>query len=198
MSSAGTRNRKASQSRRRRRRGLATTGLPISARRTEWLLIGVTPIAALSWPSPFRHKASKGDPLVASVRRGGGHKGEAAGAMLLRLGCAITQAPEPMEADGAGQGVSRLALVQLRGCLPAQLRIFQPVEREQGGLDAADFAQRCRAGLIELGLPINVTLGGALGLLLDLASGADRSLSDAPLVKTNPAPPLSDATFTSP
>ena len=54
-------------------------------------------------------------------RDGGGDQGEAAGAVLLRLGGAVAQAAEPVEADGAGERVARLALVQLRRGLPAEL-----------------------------------------------------------------------------
>lgn len=70
------------------------------------------------------------------------------GYLLLVSRRGLRQAPEPMKADGAGQGVSHLAFVQLRGCLPAQFRIFPLVEHERGALDAADFAQRQRLAFL--------------------------------------------------
>jgi hypothetical protein len=39
---------------------------------------------------------------------------------LLRFGCTIAQPTETMKADSAGQGVARLALVELDGRLPAE------------------------------------------------------------------------------
>lgn len=40
------------------------------------------------------------------------NQGQTARPMLLRLGGAVAQASEPVEADGAGERVARLALVQ--------------------------------------------------------------------------------------
>jgi len=42
----------------------------------------------------------------------------------------IAQAAEAVKADGASKGVARLALVELRCCLPAESRQLQPVEYE--------------------------------------------------------------------
>ena len=53
-------------------------------------------------------------------RDGGRDQGEAAGPVLLRLGGPVAQAPEPVEADGAGKRVAGLALVQRHGGLPSQ------------------------------------------------------------------------------
>jgi hypothetical protein len=39
---------------------------------------------------------------------------------LLRLGCTIAQSAEAMEADRAGEGVARLALVEFRSRLPPE------------------------------------------------------------------------------
>jgi hypothetical protein len=61
--------------------------------------------------------------------------------MLLRLGGSVAQATEAMEADGAGERIAGLALVEFGGCLAPERRLFQPVEGEQRALDAADLAQ---------------------------------------------------------
>ena len=73
---------------------------------------------------------------------GGGDEGQAARAVLQGLGRAVAHAAEAMEADGAGQRVARLALVQLDRGLAAERRILQPVDGEQRALDPADFPQR--------------------------------------------------------
>jgi hypothetical protein len=52
---------------------------------------------------------------------GGSDERETARAILLRLGCTIAQAAEAVKADGASKGVARLALVELRCCLPAKV-----------------------------------------------------------------------------
>src|SRR3982750_1503352 len=62
--------------------------------------------------------------------------------MLLGFGATIAHAAEAVEAHGAGQRIARFALVQFRSGTPAQLRIAEPVEHQQGALNAADFAQR--------------------------------------------------------
>src|SRR3954454_20154627 len=71
---------------------------------------------------------------------GRGDQREPAGAMLLGFGATIAQAAEAVEAHGAGQCIARFALVQFRSGTPAQLRIAEPVEHQQGALNAADFA----------------------------------------------------------
>src|SRR3954471_20838324 len=73
---------------------------------------------------------------------GRGDQREPAGAMLLGFGATIAHAAEAVEAHGAGQRIARFALVQFRSGTPAQLRITEPVEHQQGALNAADFAQR--------------------------------------------------------
>src|SRR4051812_42459503 len=73
---------------------------------------------------------------------GRGDQREPAGAMLLGFGATIAHAAEAVEAHGAGQRIARFALVQFRSGTPAQLRIAEPVEHQQGALNAADFAQR--------------------------------------------------------
>jgi hypothetical protein len=55
--------------------------------------------------------------------------------------CAIAQAAEAVEADGADQGVARLAFIQLCRGLAPQARQLEPVEHEQRALDPSDFAQ---------------------------------------------------------
>jgi hypothetical protein len=47
-------------------------------------------------------------------RDSGSDEGQPAGAVLLRLDGAIAQAAEPVEADGAGERVAGLSLIQLR------------------------------------------------------------------------------------
>ena len=53
-----------------------------------------------------------------------------------------------MEADGAGECIGGLALVEFGGCLAAERRLFQPVEGEQRTLDAADLAQCQRQAVL--------------------------------------------------
>jgi hypothetical protein len=79
---------------------------------------------------------------------GGGDQREAAGAVLLRLRAAIVQAPQPVEADRTGQRVAGLAFVQLRGRAPTQLRVLEPVEREQRALDAPELMQGPRKAVL--------------------------------------------------
>jgi len=73
---------------------------------------------------------------------GGRDQGEATGPVLLRLGGSVAQAPEPVEADGAGERIAGLALVQRHGGLPPESRLLQPVQGVEGAFDAADLAQR--------------------------------------------------------
>jgi len=62
--------------------------------------------------------------------------------MLLRLGGPVAQASKPVEADGAGERIARLALVQGHGGLPAQGGLLEPVQGMQSALDAAYLTQR--------------------------------------------------------
>ena len=73
---------------------------------------------------------------------GGGDEGQAARAVLQRFGGSVAHATEAMEADGAGQCITRLALVELDGGLTAKRRILQPVEGEEGALDPTNLPQR--------------------------------------------------------
>jgi hypothetical protein len=57
------------------------------------------------------------------------------------LGRAIAQSAEAVKADGEGEGVARLAFVELHGRLPAESRQLEPVECKQRALDPTDFAQ---------------------------------------------------------
>src|SRR4051812_13038360 len=66
---------------------------------------------------------------------GRGDQREPAGAMLLGFGATIAHAAEAVEAHGAGQRIARFALVQFRSGTPAQLRIAEPVEHQQGALN---------------------------------------------------------------
>src|SRR5215469_2781368 len=75
---------------------------------------------------------------------GGGDEREPARTILLRLGCTIAQSAEAMEANRAGEGVARLALVELRSRLPPEPRPLEPVEHKQGAFDPPDFAQSQR------------------------------------------------------
>ena len=74
-------------------------------------------------------------------RNGGGDEREPACAILLRPCCAIAQPAEAMEANGAGEGIARLALVELHGRLAPESRQLEPIEDEQCALDPTDFAQ---------------------------------------------------------
>lgn len=62
---------------------------------------------------------------------GGGDEGQTTGAVLQSLGRVVAHAAEAMEADGAGQRVTRLALVQFDRGLTAKDGVLQPVEGEQ-------------------------------------------------------------------
>ena len=64
----------------------------------------------------------------------------------------IAQSAEAMEAHGPSEGVAGFALVQLCSRLPAQNRIVQPVEGEEGAFERPDFAQRqCEPVLPRIG-----------------------------------------------
>ena len=54
----------------------------------------------------------------------GGDQCKAAGAMLLGLGGSVSQATETMEADGAGERIAGLALVEFGGCLASERRLL--------------------------------------------------------------------------
>ena len=72
----------------------------------------------------------------------GDEKVEAGGAVLLVFVGAVADFAEPMNEDGAGQAVARLALVELAAGVAPQLRVFDPIEREQRALQPAQLAQR--------------------------------------------------------
>lgn len=76
-----------------------------------------------------------GPPEIDGVpeRDGGGDEGETADAVLLELGAAVAQPAEAVEANGAGERVVDLTLVQLRRRLPAQLRSLQRRSPVTGG-----------------------------------------------------------------
>jgi len=54
---------------------------------------------------------------------------------------AVTELTEPVERDGAGQGMPSLALVQLIGRIGSQPFVFYPIERVDRALDAPDLAR---------------------------------------------------------
>jgi hypothetical protein len=76
---------------------------------------------------------------IASVPQGNGRdeKVEAGSAVLLVLVGAVADFAEPMNKDGARHAVAvaRFALVELAASVAAQLRVFNPIEREQGPLE---------------------------------------------------------------
>lgn len=74
-------------------------------------------------------------------RDGGNDEVQGAGPMFLAFKAPISDATEAMKADGARQGVFRLALIQLDRRLAPQDRVVEPVECKQGPLDATDLAQ---------------------------------------------------------
>ncbi len=57
---------------------------------------------------------------------------------------AVAHLAEPAEVDSTGKRIPCLALVQPEVGAPAQIRVLDPVEREQRALDASDFPQRLR------------------------------------------------------
>src|SRR5215203_509274 len=71
----------------------------------------------------------------------GGNEREAARPMLLQRGGPVPEPAEPVKADGASERVAGFAFVELDRCLPTQVRLVQPVQREQRPLEAADLAQ---------------------------------------------------------
>ena len=81
-------------------------------------------------------------------RDGGGDEREPTCTILLRLGGTIAKPAEAMEADGAGEGVARFALVELHGRLPPESGQLEPVEDEQRALDPTDFAQGQRQAVL--------------------------------------------------
>ena len=72
---------------------------------------------------------------------GGRDESDAAGTVLLGLGRTVVQPAQAMEAHGAGERVAALALVQLRRCLSAELRLLQSVQSKQRPLNAPDLPQ---------------------------------------------------------
>lgn len=68
-------------------------------------------------------------------------KVEAAGQMLLAFIGVISDSTEPMKTDGARERVAGLPFVEFGCCLSAEYGIVQPIEREQGPLDAPDFTK---------------------------------------------------------
>ena len=66
------------------------------------------------------------------------------GTRLMVLMAAITETTEAVECHGPGQGVPRLALVQLSRDLSSQCRILAPAKHKQRALDAPDLTQRSR------------------------------------------------------
>ena len=59
----------------------------------------------------------------------GGDEVERRRAMRMLVVGAVTEPTEPMERDGAGQGMPSLALVQLIGRIGSQPFVFYPIER---------------------------------------------------------------------
>ena len=71
-----------------------------------------------------------------------GHdKIEAAGSILPPIESSVAEPTESVEADGPGQAVARLSLVELDRRFPPKLRIFQPVQGEKRSFDSPDFAE---------------------------------------------------------
>jgi hypothetical protein len=62
----------------------------------------------------------------------GGDEVERRRAMRLLVVVAVTEPTEPMERDGAGQGMPSLALVQLIGRIGSQPFVFYPPPRARG------------------------------------------------------------------
>src|SRR3954471_12583716 len=67
---------------------------------------------------------------------------EAGGMVGHGLGGAVAQFAEPMEEDGPSQGMAAFPFVEIAMGAPPQLKIEQPVTREDGSLDPANLAQR--------------------------------------------------------
>ena len=74
----------------------------------------------------------------------GGDQVQPRGTMPLVLEGAVAQLAQTVEEDCPSKSVACLALVQVGARSPAQLRVVQPVEHEEGALDSADFAKGSR------------------------------------------------------
>ncbi len=72
---------------------------------------------------------------------GGDHQVQPRRTILLSLVGAVRDAPLAKRADRPCQCVALLALVQPRLAAPAKVRVFQPVQHEQGALHLARFLQ---------------------------------------------------------
>jgi len=109
--------------------------------------------------------------------------------MLLSRGGSVSQATETMEADGAGECIAGLALVEFGGCLTPECRLFQPVEGEQRAFQPPQLAQRRgEAVLPRVGGELPQDQGGGHGARMDRGGypqdfrpmGADERCVDAP------------------
>lgn len=77
---------------------------------------------------------------------GTGDEVQRARPMALGLQRMIADTADAMEEDGAFQGIFRFSLVEFAGGAATLFGLLDPVEREQGTLDATDLAQRqCQA-----------------------------------------------------
>ena len=72
---------------------------------------------------------------------GGNDKTAAGGLVPLVLEGAVTQFPEPVEEDDAGECVAGLSLVKNCVGTPAQMAIVEPVKHKQGVLEPPNFMQ---------------------------------------------------------
>jgi len=73
---------------------------------------------------------------------GGDEQVESRSAVLLVLIGSVADFLEPTDEHRRRQTAASLALVQLLSCLPAELRLADPVEREQGTFKPSQLAQR--------------------------------------------------------
>jgi hypothetical protein len=73
---------------------------------------------------------------------GGDEEIEAGSAVLLVLVGAVADFAQPMNEDGTRQAIACLALVELAVRVAAQLRVLNPIEREQSAFQPAELAQR--------------------------------------------------------
>lgn len=80
-----------------------------------------------------------------------GDEVECARSMGLGLQCVIADTADPVEKDGAFQRIFGLTLVEFAGRATPLFGLFDPIEREQGALDAADLAQ-CQGQAIGAGI----------------------------------------------
>ena len=62
--------------------------------------------------------------------------------MLLVLVCAVTDFAEPMDTDRASQAVAGFALIQLPSGVATQLRVADPIRREQCTFQSSELAPR--------------------------------------------------------